>query len=324
MFVMSKCYKSLLLLVCLVALPIVAAADTAFAGQKQKWRAAAVIERGVRSHTSYEFGNPFEPYQAPLSRLEFPLNTWWGGVELRRDFSRGSLGGLLLTNLTQNTDGFMQDWDWENEDAPSQATTYSASRCRVEPSFQARFDFDLKVSDWLGLPVGIDIRPVVGFQWQRFNFMAHDGNQWSYFPPEPPMELVGNSIHFRQDYQLYFLGVKASYAWKNAADALPATLFLFCWWAYAKADNEDHHMLHPGFRLTLEKSTGSAWFFSGGTRAHLSRNVSAVLEASYLTIRTTGTHRLVNEPFTTDFRFDHGVKVWSEQATLAVRLEYAF
>lgn len=323
---MHSIYRPFLVLVlaCLVAPVIAAAAETAPAGEKQKWRAAAVIERGVRSHTSYEFGIPFEPYRTPLSRLEFPVNTWWGGVALRRDFSRVSLGLRLLTNVTQNTDGFMQDWDWEDDDAPGRVTTYSASRCRVEPSYQARFDLDLKVSDWLGLPVGIDIRPVVGFQWQRFNFMAHDGKQWSYFPPEPPVDLVGNSLHFRQGYQLYFLGVKASYAWGNVVDALPATIFLFCYWAYAKADNEDHHMMRPGFRLTLEESTGNAWFFSGGTRTCLSRNISAVLEVSYLTIRTTGTHRLYNEPFEVDFSFDHGVKVWSEQATLAARLEYAF
>ncbi len=146
-------------------IPAIAAAVEAIApaAEKQEWQASVVIERSIYSHTSFEFGNPFEPYQTPLSRLEFPLNTWWGGVELRREFSRWSLGTRLLTNLTQNTDGDMKDWDWDDGTAPDQLSIYSVSRCRIDPSYQARFDIDLKVSDWLGLPSSVDIRPALGF-----------------------------------------------------------------------------------------------------------------------------------------------------------------
>jgi hypothetical protein len=69
-------------------------------------------KRFTGSHTSFEFGNPFPPSQSPLSRLEFPLDSWWAGVELRLNFPRFSLGTEGLANLSQEADGLMRDTDW--------------------------------------------------------------------------------------------------------------------------------------------------------------------------------------------------------------------
>src|SRR5512138_1097333 len=62
------------------------------------------VQRLVASHTSYEFANPFPPNQTPLSRLEFPLDSWWAGAELRADFSRFTVGLEALTNLSRETE----------------------------------------------------------------------------------------------------------------------------------------------------------------------------------------------------------------------------
>ena len=56
------------------------------------WEVGLRVKRLFKSHTSYEFGNPFPPGQVPLSRLEFPLDSWWAGVEARRNFPRWSIG----------------------------------------------------------------------------------------------------------------------------------------------------------------------------------------------------------------------------------------
>lgn len=302
-----------------------AAQDGMPASEERPWQVAAILERTIgNSHTSYEFGNPFLMSYSPLSRLEFPINTWWGGVELRREFSRCSLGGRLLTNVTQNTDGDMRDSDWEDESRPDRLTTYSVSRSSMEPSIQARCDIDLKIADWLGLPSSMDIRPVIGFQWQRFNMMVHDGTQWEYLPSNDPVPLPGNSLHFRQEYQLYFLGFRAKYEWGKTASGMRPYLFLFGYRAHVRANNEDHHMLRAGYRLTYDKTTGGAWFIAGGARAPVGKNLAAVLEMSYLNIRTTGAHRLYNELLEQDFSFDYGVEVWSQQTALGLRLEYVF
>ncbi len=145
------------------------------------------IERMIGSHTSYEFGNPFPPYQAPLSRLEFPLDSWWAGAELRAIFPRFSLGVEALTNLSQEIEGRMQDSDWDDDEDPHRKTIFSKSRCRMEPSYVLRADIDLRVSDWLGLPGWLDLRPVAGVRRQRFSLVTHDGTQWDVTSREPPL-----------------------------------------------------------------------------------------------------------------------------------------
>ena len=76
---------------------------------EKKWSAELQLKRYFRSHTSYEFGNPFPPFQAPLSRLEFPMNTWWAGGEVRRSFSRFSVGTEVLAAIPMESDSLMKD-----------------------------------------------------------------------------------------------------------------------------------------------------------------------------------------------------------------------
>ena len=135
-------------------------------------------ERMIASQTSYEFGNPFPPYQAPLSRLEFPLDSWWAGATVRASFPRFSMGAEVLTNIASDLDGHMKDSDWTDDPQPDTKTIYGVTKCRLEQSYMVRTDIDLKVSDWLGLPEWFDLRPVAGFRYQQFNLMAHDGTQW--------------------------------------------------------------------------------------------------------------------------------------------------
>lgn len=64
-----------LLLLAAVIMP-----TTVCAGDEEKftdpsWQFEIKQKTLINSHTSYEFGNPDPPYQQPLSRLEFPVNS---------------------------------------------------------------------------------------------------------------------------------------------------------------------------------------------------------------------------------------------------------
>jgi outer membrane protease len=297
------------------------------AALEKPWSVELHVKRYFSSHTSYEFGNPFEPYQAPLSRLEFPINTWWAGAEFRRSFlSRVSAGVEIMTNLSRESDGLMRDSDWEDEERPTVLTTYSESSCRMEPSYMVRGDVDLKVGDWLGLPVWFDLRPVVGVRWQRFELVPHDGVQISPAPGDstPPVPLPGEGIRFEQTYWQYFLGIRATYDLRRQLPASPLKISGQLDWAYVKGDNSDHHLLKAGNRWTYEETNGYAWHALLGIKAGLTESISAGLEAEYLRLRTTGSHRLVNDLFNVDFKFYNGVTVWSEQISLMLKLEYVF
>ncbi len=122
------------LLIIMLALQGVSAAETLEAdppgNSVPNWSADLKLKNYFNSHTSYEFGNPFFPYQSPLSRLEFPLNTWWAGLEVRRNFSRVSIGVEVLRNLSGETDGSFKDSDWDDDDRPNALSIYSESACR--------------------------------------------------------------------------------------------------------------------------------------------------------------------------------------------------
>jgi outer membrane protease len=276
------------------------------------------------SHTSYEFGNPFPPYQEPLSRLEFPLDTWWGGIEMRLNYPRFSMGGEVLTNTLGDVQGRMADSDWDDNAAPSLKTIYSESNNRMEPSYMVRADIDLEVSDWLGLPQWFSLRPVAGFRYQNFHMITQDGTQYTPFDGNPPAALPGNGIRFKQTYWQYFTGLRSNIDIGQFMNISSLKLLLQLDWAYVEGSNEDHHLLRAGRRFTYENTYGYAWHASAGLKKGLTKNLILGLELDYLRISTTGSHRLVNDPFGIDFGFSNGVNVWSDQSNVSLSLEYRF
>jgi len=292
----------------------------------QPWTAALQTKYFFKSHTSYEFGNPFPPNQAPLSRLEFPLNSWWAGASLRREFSRFSVGAEVLRNLSGEAKDDMTDSDWDDDAQPDTLTIYSESSCRIEPSYIVHVDADLKISDWMGLPKWVDLRPAAGVTWQRFSLVTHDGVQ-SYPAPgdtRPPESLPGDGIRFEQTYWQFWTGLKAAFDLGKPFHLSGLKLQTQVDWAYVDAANEDYHMLSIGKRITNEKTAGNAWHALVNLKIGLTQNLNANIGAEYLRIVTTGSHRLVHETFGIDFTFENGVKVWSRQISATMGLEYSF
>lgn len=303
-------------------IPAAAPAELKYPPEKS-WSVDLRVKRYFASHTSYEFGNPYSPYQAPLSRLEFPMNTLWGGVEVRRNIRRFSVGIEAMKNLSGESDGVFKDSDWDDDSHPNVRTVYSESNCRMENSYSFRTDVDMKVSDWLRLPVTFDIRPVVGFRWQRLAFMAHDGVQ-QYNDTSTVDPLPGNVIQFDQTYWQYFIGVKAGYDLGKLLNMQCLKLQCQLDWAYIEGSNQDHHLLRAGNRFTYERTTGDAWHASLGLKMGLTANINAGVELDYLKIQTTGTHRWVESIGPVDESWSNGVKVWSEQVSFMLNLEYRF
>jgi len=290
------------------------------------WSVALQSRYFFHSHTSYEFGNPYPPGQAPLSRLEFPLNTWWAGISLRREFSRFSAGIEVQRNMTDKVNDIMTDSDWDDDLNPSVKTIYSESSCRMDPSYIVRGDVDLKISDWLKLPKWLDIRPTGGLMWQRFSLVTYNGMQYYLSPGSttPPDPLPGDGIRFEQTYWQIFAGFKTTFDLGRPLNLSSLKLMTQVDWAYVYGSNEDLHLLREGRRITNDTTRGDAWHALANLKIGLLRNFSTSIGLEYLRISTTGTHRLVNEPLATNFSFDHGVKVWSEQMNVTMTLEYLF
>lgn len=277
---------------------------------ERNWELRSDLKYFFASNTSYEFGDTNAAPDKPLSRLEFPLNTLWMGGELRRNFPRCSIGLNALTTVARNTFGRFKDSDWLNPTDWNERTVFSKSSCRMESGNTVGGDIDLKVADWLRLPKELDVRPLIGLQWQQFNLMAHDGVQYEYNPVSPDLAMPGNSIHFRQDYWEYLIGLRSAWDMGRPLNLLPVKALAEIHWAYVTGDNEDHHLLREGNRYTFEKTDGWAFYVSTGLKANLAKNIVAGASIDYKIIRTTGSHRLYNDVLGEDltYREAGGVK----------------
>lgn len=281
------------------------------------------LKRFMMSHTSYEFGNPQAPFQKPLSRLEFPLNTWWLEYELRRTCPRWSIGSRVGLSVARNTDGRFRDSDWTNPYNTDMKTIYSESACRAEANYLFREDVDVNISDWLGLPPGLEIRPLFAFEFQRLSLMVHDGVQWEYGPGQVTA-LPGDGIHFRQDYYTYQIGLRGVYDGLKIGKYITIKATGEADWGPALGYNEDHHLVREGDRFTYEKTSGNSLYFSTGLDIIFAKTITAGITMDYLWIRTDGVHRYSNIPIHEDGTWSDGVKVWSDQTSLKAHVSYAF
>ena len=82
--------------------------------------------------------------------------------------------------------------------------------------------------------------------------------------------------------------------------------------------------MREGQRYTYEDTNGYAWHGSIGLRAGLAERLSLAAEADFLTVSTTGSHRLVNPAHDLDVSWSNGVKVWSHQNRVSLLLQYRF
>ncbi len=287
----------------------------------KNWEFDIGMKRFVLSHTSYEFGSPEGAFTKPLSRLEFPVNTWWLNLDLRRTSPRWSIGGRAGLSLNRNSNWWMEDTDWGTTGSANYVTNYSRSYCDIRQAFLFRGDVDVNVSDWLRLPSSWEVRPLFAFQFQRFKAMAHDGIQSDY-DPGTTFTLDGDSISFRQDWYTYMFGLRGSYSLKlnknmtvklkGEADFGPAFGY-----------NEDHHLLR-GERRTYEKTSGSAFYFLTGMDMIVAKTITMGVGIDYLGIRTSGTHRWWDPAEGADQSWSDGVYAWSDQLGFSAHVSYAF
>ena len=95
-------------------------------------------------------------------------------------------------------------------------------------------------------------------------------------------------------------------------------------WGPAIGYNIDHHRLRGGDRITVEKTSGNAAYFSLGLDLEVWKTVTAGIKMDYLRINTYGTHTMTNVPQHVDETWSDGVRVWSDQTSITVHLSYSF
>jgi len=271
----------------------------------------------LNSFTSYQFPNPFPPGQDPLSRLEFPIDQWFGELAVGYRAHWWSMHGQARVNLTRESARLMQDSDWDDETQPNQKTVFSESKCRLNRGLLV--DVHLALA-----PEAFVVRPLIGYRYQYFYFTTHDGYQADI--RGSAWDLPGDGIDFRQTFYHTYVGGVASTSIRRVPlfGAVPEMRVEARFdYGFVTAANEDLHLLRQGERITRENTRGHCWHLALTARLRMCERVALRLDGDFQRIMTTGDHALTNRAFGIDFSFD-GSRVWSDQMSLSATAEFPF
>jgi hypothetical protein len=284
--------------------------------QFESWFIDYRVRSLQNSFTSYEFGMPEAPPNrwTPLSRLDFPLNSMWHGLEIGLEKPTWAAHVQWLTHMEQGLEGKMEDYDWQVPYADF--TDLGITRQRWNDG--QMLDFRVEIQLWeslFGLP--IEFWPAGGLLWQRFNITCYDGIQYKRdgeWLPEPEYYPV-DVITFNQQYYVCYLGGQ----FRTTID-LPWIPPIFLKFqgdiGNAQGYNVDHHLIREGDRYTMESTHGDAWHLALTAEMPVINNLSVGFEADHIQIRTHGKHRWLNEPYGIDETSDYGVRNKSDQTWL--------
>jgi hypothetical protein len=282
------------------------------------------------SMTSYEIGTaPEDPAQwAPLSRLNFSLNSVWYGLQLAHETPKWGFRFEWLM-AGQYIDGGLADFDWVPDhegdvpvDPGSDATFSHLGFTRERFTEGQMLDIEYKYKLFeppANLPV--EVWPLVGFRWQRLDVTAFDlsqvrfGNVWL----DPPETYEGDVITFNQQYCIGYAGVQLR--GRLAIPNLPPLVWTLQGdWGYTEAYNVDHHLVREGDMFSMNRTAGNCWHAALTVEAVVTARIGVGVQADQLYIQTVGEHRWLNEPLGIDETWSNGVTVSSRQTWITAFL----
>jgi hypothetical protein len=278
------------------------------------YRFRALCASGISS----EYGTQQPPPDgyAPLSRLNFPLNSCWHGLRLGVDEPTWSAHFEWMAPQ-QGIQGQFSDYDWRSAGSDENFSDLGFADQRFVDGQMIDLGLDFKLTDCtFKLPV--EIWPTLGFRWERFNIGCYDGVQVKYRDEwlNPPDSLPGDVLSFNQQFYTGYLGGQFRTRVKTVLLTFQAD------WGYTWGYNIDHHLLRDGDRFTMEATQGNSWHLGFTAEAPVTEHFSFGFQFDHLEIRTTGTHHLQNLPLGEDATWDNGVSVSSNQTSLMAFLRF--
>jgi len=273
------------------------------------------------SMTSYEFGTaPKDPAEwAPLSRLNFSLNSTWYGLQLAKETPNWGCR-LEWMMAGQHIEGGLADYDWVPPNPDGSFTDLGYMRERFTEGQMLDIEFKCKLFEPpSSFPV--EVWPVIGFRWQRLNITAYDGeqvksdNQWL----DPPDTYEGDVITFNQQYYIGYAGAQLR-GRLTPPRLCPIVLTLQGDWGHTEAYDIDHHLIREGDMFVMNRTHGDCWHVALTVEALVTDRIGLGVQADQLQINTVGEHRWLNGPLGVDETWGNGTAVSSRQTWITAFL----
>jgi hypothetical protein len=271
----------------------------------------------MSSSITNEFGTPWPPPDgwSPMTRLNFPLNSNWHGVEARVGQPTWEFR-LEWMMPQQGIHGEQNDFDWQLPTTDFTDMAYSSERWNEGQMLDFGFDFQM-LDHPFGLPG--ELWPTIGFRWQRFDISCYDAVQvkangdWL----DPPQQLTGDTLAFNQQFYFGYIGgqlrgnlnlkVLPPFAWKFQGD-----------WGVVGGYNS--LTANDSQRESMNRTYGNMWHVAFTTEMPITQHFSIGVQFDYTKIQTHGTHRLNDPSQSIDESWDNGVSVLSDQTMLTTFL----
>jgi hypothetical protein len=284
------------------------------------------------SNTTYQFGVPEtspNPY-SPLSKLSWPLDSTWHGVQVGVEKPKWRAHFEWLTPMVHDAYRNMADYDWSGPDRDPASLSSSPERWTDGQTVELEGSF--KLTDHI-FRTPLELWPVIGFRFQRFGLMAHDGDQIindGTFPNLPPVgyHWQGDTVSFNQQYYMGYVGAQIRGNW-NVSNCRCVTFVLQADWADTWGFNVDHHI--SGYeasgihRYTTESTQGGTFHIALTAETQVSKRFFLGVQADHLEVRTWGSHHLVETgAANVDLTWTNGVSATSDQNSLTayIRARY--
>ncbi|HET6459204.1 MAG TPA: omptin family outer membrane protease [Syntrophales bacterium] len=287
---------------------------------KEVFSVAVGVER-MTGNTTYQIGYPFTPAGGatqygyfPFSKLEWPLDTWMGRLDVRFNMDDSwRLNGVLKKNFTNPSDN-MKDSDWLTASNPSRLDVYSESSISKLDAWI--FDIDI---EWVFLKQRYwSLYAGLGWQYQKFYF---EGNLIHQYSPSglPGYDFYGDgsvAITYEITYNMPYVKIGGDIHVKDKF-VLDGS---FAWSPIVKAKDEDHHLLIP--KTGTGDMNGNAYMFDLSARYTFTTQWFLKAGFQYTKISVDGDQNQV---------FDFGVPIGnvkdeadSKQTSYYLMLGYAF
>jgi outer membrane protease len=292
------------------------------------WYVDYLIQEKI-GYTSFQYGFPgpsslYPAAYSPVSKLDYSLNSTWTGLRVGVERCEWDIHLEWLMPMVQHIDGGMYDYDWSGPDRAFASLSHSATRWNEGQ--QINLEADYKYSEcFLGMP--IEVWPLAGFRFQRFDMTAYDGIQLvndGTIPnlPNPGDTWSGDALTINQQYYTGYIGFQLRRCIERECRPPINLVFQFDWGGTG-AYMVDHHLRRETDLYSMQSTGGDTVHLALRGDVPINCHLKLGLQADYMRIRTTGTMHQIIGVRTTD-TWSEGVLVKSEQTDITAYLQYTF
>jgi outer membrane protease len=261
-------------------------------------------------------GGVVEDIWFPISELKWPINVFIASFDGAISVYRFEARGRYTFSVTDEA-GTMEDSDWEYIPNPKLKTTYSETDAYLdfkEAEGSLRYwalTFDNRV-------VRFDVAGGIGYMYQKFNWDAQDGYQWTVNPFGYEGPINGLAIQYEAEVNMPYIELSGRFQWQDLRAELRGGFA-----PYMTVKDVDDHVLR--YIRSETDADGIGGLGQAVVSYDLTKNFFVQLEGTIIGFKVDGTETSVvyaGEDEGNTWEIYHEVESFQARGTLALGAKF--